>query len=298
MFDFKIKIAGIIIGIQSPRLRLKQALFKENFEGFSYFGRSKPDVCLRINSGRAPVYQERNVYFSYQDRLKVFACKQMHCHLYLNSPDVNTRQLVEINKDMNEIAYYQQVNGADSRRRLLFDIKHGFLQNFLRAYLARYKKGFLLHAACVKDNHSTYLFAGKSKTGKSTMAKIWQQTAKSRVFNDDRAIIRTENGGVYFYNLPWWGTHNKGYRPSCRDRLKVNKIFFISHKNKNMLKPLSWKKASARLFQNTFLPLWDAQGMTESLALSAKIARTVPCYSLGFVNDKQIVRFLREYAHG
>ena len=77
--------------------------------------------------------------------------------------------------------------------------------------------GISVHASAVTRLDSTYLFMGKSGTGKSTHASLWLSCfPDSELLNDDNPIIRIQNQTAYVYGSPWSGKtpcyKNKRYR--------------------------------------------------------------------------------------
>lgn len=66
--------------------------------------------------------------------------------------------------------------------------------------------GISVHAAAVVRNGMAYLFMGKSGTGKSTHAALWQRCFPGCfLLNDDNPTVRVEDGGISVYGTPWSG---------------------------------------------------------------------------------------------
>lgn len=66
--------------------------------------------------------------------------------------------------------------------------------------------GISVHASAVTRMDSTYLFMGKSGTGKSTHASLWLNCfPDSELLNDDNPIIRIQKQTAYVYGSPWSG---------------------------------------------------------------------------------------------
>ncbi|MFR9619748.1 MAG: hypothetical protein SNH63_00860 [Rikenellaceae bacterium] len=76
-------------------------------------------------------------------------------------------------------------------------------------YLAAgaYRKTVLLHSSTVICDGRSYLFLGKSGTGKSTHSREWLEAfPQSRLLNDDHPIVRIlDSGEVRTYGSPWSG---------------------------------------------------------------------------------------------
>ncbi len=66
--------------------------------------------------------------------------------------------------------------------------------------------GVLIHASAVHVGGKAYLFMGKSGTGKSTHASLWQKAvAGCELLNDDSPAIRIIDGIAFAYGTPWSG---------------------------------------------------------------------------------------------
>ena len=65
----------------------------------------------------------------------------------------------------------------------------------------------LFHAAAVSFKDSAYMFLGKSGTGKSTHARLWQQYIEGvELVNDDNPVVRImDNGQAWVFGSPWSG---------------------------------------------------------------------------------------------
>lgn len=78
-----------------------------------------------------------------------------------------------------------------------------------------HRGGISIHASAVVADGKSYLFTGKSGTGKSTHAALWTACwPGSWLLNDDNPIVRFQGGTPWVYGSPWSGkTHC--YRNAC-----------------------------------------------------------------------------------
>ena len=66
--------------------------------------------------------------------------------------------------------------------------------------------GVSIHASCVSLKGKSYLFLGKSGTGKSTHAREWMKSFPDcTLLNDDNPVLRIEGDKVMAYGTPWSG---------------------------------------------------------------------------------------------
>lgn len=99
---------------------------------------------------------------------------------------------------------------------------------FLFAQAVLEHDGVFVHASCVSMEGKSFLFLGKSGTGKSTHARQWLQAFPDcRLLNDDNPALRIEDGKVMVYGTPWSGKtscyKNEGYPVAGIARLRQAK---------------------------------------------------------------------------
>jgi len=146
----------------------------------------------------------------------------------------------------------------------------------------------MVHSCCVNDNGRGFLYAGTSRSGKSTTARLWLNEAGAKVLSDDRIIIRQMDG-----NLCLRHTLHGEVEISDPSRVEIEKIFFLEHSKRNYIKPLSVMDAATRMFVRCFPTFWDKEGMAFTLKFIDEIVSKVPCYEFGFVPDRSAVEYVR-----
>lgn len=172
------------------------------------------------------------------------------------------------------------------------EIIYGFLQVLLIQYLSKYRLGILAHSCGLGDADKGYLFAGPTQAGKSTISRIWARYADVKVLNDDRIIIRREEGRFYLYSTPWHGDFFD-YLKETVEKIELRKIFFISHSKINKARPIGAKECFKLFFPNAFVPFWDRDGLKFTPEFIYEAIGNIPCYKLGFKNDARIVEYIR-----
>lgn len=174
------------------------------------------------------------------------------------------------------------------------DIIYDFLQVLLINYFAYRNQGIFTHSVGIKDlDGSGLLFAGKSGAGKSTTARLWHKHSKAMVLNDDRIIIRKINNKFVMYGSPWHGEFSD-YLASRVDSAALKKILFIRHFSKNIATAIPPKQAFSRLYPALFPAFWDKNCLGNIAAFCDDLIKNVPCYNLGFVNNKEVIDFVRD----
>jgi hypothetical protein len=147
--------------------------------------------------------------------------------------------------------------------------------------------GVLLHACGINDNGIGYLFTGSSSHGKTTMARLWEDEAT--VLNDERIVLRQNNGQLWMYGTPWHGEYDR----ISPDGVPLRKVFFLRHGTEDAVHQQKALSAAAMLLTHSFMPLWETDGMQFILDFCALISETVPCYELNFLPKKTVVDFIR-----
>lgn len=132
---------------------------------------------------------------------------------------------------------------------------------FLFAQAILEHDGVFVHASCVSMEGKSYLFLGKSGTGKSTHARQWLQAFPDcRLLNDDNPALRIEDGKVMVYGTPWSGKtscyKNEGYLVAGIARLRQAKT--------NSFSPLEGPEIFAALLPSCSAIRQDA-GLLEAL---------------------------------
>jgi hypothetical protein len=147
----------------------------------------------------------------------------------------------------------------------------------------------LIHACAAFDGTDTYVFSGHSTDGKSTIARLWKDDGK--VIGGEILLLKKDNSDYYVYGIPLHFHETT----TALQRMKINKIFVISHSPGNQISRLGVSGATSALLARCFAPRWDRKGMEATVGLASHVTKDLPCYSLGFVPDKSVVSFLKTH---
>lgn len=160
-----------------------------------------------------------------------------------------------------------------------------FMMNLLGSGL-----GMLFHACGVIYGGKGYLFAGNSRAGKTTTARLWQKHPEARVVNDDKVIVRRQDGQFYLYGTPW---HGEGGM-ALPDSAPLGQVFLLKHGERNQLQPLTAVQAASGLFGRSFIPLWDAVKIDFTLGFLDELCQAVSCVEYHFLPDDSAVEFIQD----
>jgi len=314
-----LKIADIVIQMQSG-FALEQLTEEEQklqvaerFKNFFYNGKQKPDISINVEiAEKLPQAQNTKplfITYHFQDGKENWRLlKRGNAYIY-KSPLEDKEQVMLVNKTFDKVTAHllpKNERGALTEEKQGFikknkgftwstsDIIYDFLQVLLINYFAQRNEGIFTHAIGVRNlGHQGLLFAGKSGCGKTTMAKLWHKHSKAMVLNDDRIIVRKIKGKFFIYGSPWHGEFSD-YLTSRIESAQLAKLFFIHHSPKNTVRPILEKEAFNLFYPALFPTFWD-KGCLENIACFCQdLIKNVPCFSLGFVNDKRIIGFVRK----
>jgi len=166
------------------------------------------------------------------------------------------------------------------------------LVNLLRACLAwrmPSRGGMLLHAAGLVLEQRAFLLAGAEGSGKSTWARIGEQSG-GQVLSDDLVLVDGSSGQLEALGAPFRSTHLADYRPG---RWPLAALLFPRKGSPAALGQVSDLIASARLSAN--LP-FVSEGVGRDPRIDRVVSEAVDavaCAELTFPPDDSFVELLR-----
>lgn len=153
----------------------------------------------------------------------------------LKRDEVNSEILVSLkaNEDWSDILL--EVNFFD-------DFTVEFINIVLLEVVFRnrliFHNGLVIHSSCIEFEGEAITFAAPSGTGKSTHARIWQETYDVKVINDDHPAVRIMDGKPVIFGTPWAGENQLFYNKSSAlkgivilEQGPFNKIWRLDHKD-------------------------------------------------------------------
>jgi hypothetical protein len=156
----------------------------------------------------------------------------------------------------------------------------------LLQYLVQYHQGLLLHASGVADRTNGFVFTAVSGTGKSTMAKLWNQCG-SQVINDDRLALLPLGNEVIMTNTPM------PYYQDIHKECPVTAIFILKQAPQNSITPIPKALGVAKLMSNCIQSLYDTNQVKAHLEALKHIAKKCPIFEVGFKPTTEIVDLIR-----
>ena len=153
----------------------------------------------------------------------------------------------------------------------------------------------LFHSSAIAVDGKAYLFAAPSGTGKSTHTRLWRETFGERAVtvNDDKPLVKVEDGKLTVYGTPWDGKH----RLSSNIAVPVGGICFLTRGKTNTIERLMPMQALPEFLSQTFRPM-EEDGVRKMLQLAIKATSETPMWRLACTISDEAVRVAYEGMSG
>ena len=149
----------------------------------------------------------------------------------------------------------------------------------------------ILHASAVIYHERAYLFTAPSGGGKSTQAKIWEQTLHAQVINGDKVVLHNNGSDLIAYGSPIAGTSGI-YRNICAP---VAAIVQLEKGLENTITPLTMRDRYLLLYGEAVKSDWDANFNSSLLQLAASYLQRTEYVQLRCVPDHSAAECLLDY---
>lgn len=269
--------------------QLDSTNLEDKYKDFLFTG--EPEVSINARYKGLPEVPIEDADIIFDSEMVWSLYRRNDQYIFLLQSPVLSPQLYRIARFSNDFrqgqVFSNPITPADNNNSYFPDPLEFPLSEVLMVCLLAQGRGIMMHACGIDDGGRGYLFAGNSTHGKSTLARIWQDHAT--ILNDDRIVLRLREGRFWMYGTPWHGDYT-GISPHG---VPLEKVFFLHKAPANAVHKKQGVTAASMLIARAFPPLWDDAGMSFSLDFCARLTENVPCYSLDFVPDHDIVDFVR-----
>jgi hypothetical protein len=293
MSNYNLNIAGYIISIESaadgpdlvPSARFLRNICNEN----------NSDIHIRVHSGdyaipkgairvfNAPLVEETNgVHVKKSERF--WNVYKQHNDLYIETilPTSSISKNAVLKYSLTDKNWELWITGDPSKA----DPLEYPLDGLVLYYLTVMHGDIFIHASGVEIAGKGYLFSGVSGKGKSTMAKLWENSG-ARVIHDDRLILRNKGAGYKMFNTPVYANDDPRSAP-------LNKIFIIEHGEKNKLIPVKGASGITQVMANCIQHNWDSGMIARLLGSVSIMCSAVPVIKLPFIPDRNVIDLILE----
>lgn len=183
--------------------------------------------------------------------------------------------------------FYEEQSERYMKRISYENIEYMYTGSLFNRILLEFN-GCMLHSSAVVVDGYAYLFSADSGTGKSTHTQLWLQHFGERAFiiNDDKPVLRMENGEWYVYGTPWSGKTNK----NVNTKVKLGAIVFLERAEDNWIEDISVKEAIPKFFNQTVRKLNLEEKMDLVLQNMELILTSNPIYKMGCnISDDAVI---------
>lgn len=158
------------------------------------------------------------------------------------------------------------------------------LDGLVLYFLTSKSGGIMVHGSGVICNGRGWVFTGRSGSGKTTIAGIFDRNG-DRVVHDDRLILIKEGGRWVMHSTPV-------YRNDEPRNSAVDHLWIISHGRSNISVPLSGAEAAGLIMANCIQQNWDRDDTALLAASVADLASSVKISRLQFLPDNSVRDYL------
>lgn len=137
---------------------------------------------------------------------------------------------------------------------------------------------FLFHGSAVAVDGQCCLFAARSGTGKSTHTRLWRELLGDRavMVNDDKPLIRVDDGGVTVFGTPYNGKHRLGGNISA----PLKAVCLLDRSEDNHISKITKEEACTVLLRQTYRPE-DRGALAKTLELLDRMSVQTEFWRLG-----------------
>lgn len=281
-YHLTFKIGGITLSIHSD-LPLKEGTFAPKFELFRCDDSGNDGIVIHHHCGLPKIRDwGRKIY----QRAPWIIYETPSSYVYKMFVEGNNESLLVavFNKNHTEGHIYKGNNYIRIfEKGNLTSLLCFPTDQILFAQLLAGRGGIILHGSGLIFKGKGYLFVGHSDAGKTTLVKAFRHHAK--ILNDDRMIVRKENGRFHLYGTPWHGELSL----VAPDRVALKAILFLNQAKENRIERTESLDAFKRLYGCTIKSLVTKRWAKKALDVCQDLSREVSCYHLYFDKTEGVI---------
>lgn len=142
----------------------------------------------------------------------------------------------------------------------------------------------MIHGSGVVCGGRGWVFTGRSGSGKTTMARIFDR-AGDMVIHDDRLILRKMDHGWVMHSTPV-------YRDDEPRSASLDHLWGIFHGRANVSTPVAGAEAAGMLLSNCIQQNWDKTAAARLVTAVEELVKEVPVSRLTFIPDSRVRDYL------
>jgi hypothetical protein len=291
MRNFNINIAGYNIrfetGADGPELK-PSVRFLRNI-----CNETGTDIIIRVRSGAYDLPSEaKNVFHApYVEEINgiMIKNKEEFWNIYKHHNDLFIQTIFPLSSEKKKSTLKFSLNVREwdlwfEEAGQTVDPLEYPLDGLILYYLTVIHGDILIHASGVRHAGRGYLFSGISGKGKTTLARIWDESG-GKVIHDDRLIIRNIDGIYKIFNTPVY--NNDEPRESS-----LNRIFIIEHSTINSIVPVKGASAVSLVMVNCIQHNWEPLIIARLMGSVSIMCNRVSVSKLFFKPDRSIIDYI------
>jgi hypothetical protein len=251
------------------------------------------DIDLALSPFPPPPVAPSDLLFDSGGTWRVY--RRGHGLLYVFRPpmgDGPPARAVEIDERRRRGTLYLPASSASRSRGFALSYP---LDELLFQHHIAHAGGLVVHACGIASAGRVLLFCGRSGAGKTTTARLFRRHHPAAlVLSDDRVVLRRRGAGWRAFGTPWHGSGQFASPASAR----LAAVVFLEQGETTRVRPLPVAQVAARLFAQSFPPVWEGPGTARVLETAAFVATGVPGYVLRFRPDRSVVQAALEILAG
>jgi hypothetical protein len=288
MLKSKVKIAGYNIAFEAsaggPELEFRGSFLKYSSDD------SETDLLIKVHNGTPvpPGYAQKVFHAPFVEEIEgklveanpsFWSVWKDDSFLYIltdfHHSDDKSRGLLKFSFTGNEWDLWVD-NKAGKTDPLEYP-----LDGLILYYLTVINKDIMIHASGVNFSGQGFLFTGISGKGKSTMARLWNDSG-AMVVHDDRLILRRSGNGYRMFNTPVYDSDIP--LDSVLDR-----IYIIEHGDDDRLLQIRESSAVSQVMANCIQHSWDPGIISGLLDSVSEMCRIIPTFKLQFIPHAGVI---------
>ncbi len=276
------KIGGVSLSIDSD-LPLKNGTFAPKFQLFRCDNGEGNEVTIHHHAG-LPKIRDWGEKIYRRAPWIIYETPSGYIYKMFVEGNEESPLIAIFNKNHSEGHIYKGENYVQAfKKGNLTSLLCFPTDQILFARLLADRGGIILHGSGLIFKGKGYLFAGHSDAGKTTLVNLFHHHA--RILNDDRMIVRKENGRFYLYGTPWHGDLSL----VAPDRVPLKAILFLNQAKENRIERTEDLEAFKRLYGCTIKALVTGQWAKNALDVCQDLSREAACYNLYFDKTEAVI---------
>lgn len=288
-FQFKIGPAKIAIEAKYFPKDWSRDYRRPYYRPFEVNDPDTSDLAVRIRHDPPPSREGVALIAELHSNWQLFRGEGRYRLDIFQQTKIQTRAVVLLNQRMNR-ADFHVPHPLDWR---LPGLMEPFVQWWFTNWLARQKKGFILHGAAFSLENQTFIFFGPSGAGKTTIARWCRDEGGAHVLSDERIVVWREGERWQVSGTPWTGE----LHAASSGTAEVTCLAALVKGDVNQWSPASSGKFFSLLTSEAFLPIWDRERMENLTRGILQLMENASCGNLVFRNDAGIVSYLKSLSY-